>query len=125
MIWTTNATSFRSYRHKVVESVFAHHPTASVRVLSNTLPSDTFAALRSSGRDVNVIPFDVDDLFDGTPLATWLASNASQGEHYYSHVTDAARYALLWKYGGLYIDFDVILLQPLTGFRNALGYAFD
>ena len=41
--------------------------------------------------------------------------------HLYSHITDGLRYAILWKEGGYYLDFDVIVVKNLCGIRNALG----
>ncbi|KAK8777200.1 hypothetical protein V5799_029455 [Amblyomma americanum] len=36
-------------------------------------------------------------------------------------LSDAVRFALLWKHGGVYADLDVIVKKPLDGLRNCLG----
>jgi mannosyltransferase OCH1-like enzyme len=44
-----------------------------------------------------------------------------QGPYFYSHFSDAFRVCVLWRWGGHYLDTDVLLLRPLTAIRNALG----
>ena len=62
-------------------------------------------------------------MFDGTPLARWAANMQewSKGKFFYSHFTDAFRLCVLWKYGGVYIDFDVLVLRDLGELRNSYG----
>lgn len=43
------------------------------------------------------------------------------GVFFYSHVTDAIRLVVLFKHGGTYLDFDMLPVQNLFAFRNALG----
>ena len=35
----------------------------------------------------------------------------ASSKFFYSHLTDAIRLVLLWKYGGIYVDFDFIVLK--------------
>ena len=50
LIWTTAPDSFLPRFRASVESICRHHPAATVTMLSNTLPPDFFAALRTAGR---------------------------------------------------------------------------
>eukprot|EP01036_Dinobryon_divergens_P026054 gene26053-34657_t len=43
----------------------------------------------------------------------------------YSHLTDLVRFAVLWKFGGAYLDFDMLLLRPLAVFHNSLAAQKD
>lgn len=38
------------------------------------------------------------------------------------HLADAARLALLYKFGGIYLDTDIIVLRHLTEFKNSVGF---
>ncbi len=66
-----------------------------------------------------VIPLDLEALFRWTPLSSWWqeefkyeipaeekreGSNNKNNPWRKIHLADAARLALLWKYGGLYLD---------------------
>ncbi|KAH7969704.1 hypothetical protein HPB52_021586 [Rhipicephalus sanguineus] len=49
----------------------------------------------------------------------WRAQNP--GETHLERLGDAVRFALLWKYGGAYVDLDIVLKKPLTKLRNCVG----
>ncbi|XP_032887546.1 lactosylceramide 4-alpha-galactosyltransferase-like [Amblyraja radiata] len=70
--------------------------------------------LLSSIHNITLLPLDLDDLFYGTPLFDWYKKIDPEHEEYWIHVlSDACRIALLWKYGGIYLDTDIISLKPL------------
>jgi len=46
-------------------------------------------------------------------------------KHWFSHETDLIRYFVLHKYGGWYLDTDVILLREVRGIRNIIGLEDD
>ncbi|XP_037568160.1 lactosylceramide 4-alpha-galactosyltransferase [Dermacentor silvarum] len=50
----------------------------------------------------------------------WRAQDPA-GEGRLERLSDAVRFALLWKYGGAYADLDVIFRKPLTKLRNCVG----
>uniref|UniRef100_UPI00398F6530 lactosylceramide 4-alpha-galactosyltransferase-like isoform X1 n=2 Tax=Pristiophorus japonicus TaxID=55135 RepID=UPI00398F6530 len=73
--------------------------------------------LLSSIKNVVILPLDLVELFSNTRLAEWYGK-VDSSEKYWVHVlSDACRIALLWKYGGIYLDTDVISLKPLD-FKN-------
>lgn len=45
----------------------------------------------------------------------------NQSSYPLMHRSDAVRVAILWKYGGLYLDLDVIVFRPLDCLRNTVG----
>lgn len=45
----------------------------------------------------------------------------SQTEYFYSHITDMARMLALYRYGGTYVDTDIVLLRSLDDVDNVIG----
>lgn len=97
-------------------------PDAEVFVYANYLPGDMFSNYTDLGYLVHLVRYDERDLFEGTPLWKWAADldEWKAGPYFYSHYTDAFRLCVLWKYGGIYIDFDVIIMKvcTCTGYYN-------
>ena len=71
--------------------------------LQSTLPAFHNASRRSSLR---VVPMSLDQVFDRTPLFRWWQEELqfSLSKWKTNHLSDAARLAFLWKYGGMYLD---------------------
>ena len=113
-IWST-ARPPSARERRCLESVFHHHPKASVVVYTNKLAATHFGEFRAAGFDVKVQRFALRDLLQGTPAEPWLReiSAHESGPYYYSHVTDVLRLALLFRDGGVYLDTDVVLARPL------------
>ena len=80
---------------------------------ANELPETMFSNYTAAGRLIHLVRYHETGLFDGTPLVKWAAhlDKWREGPHFFSHYTDAFRLVVLWKYGGIYIDFDVLLLK--------------
>ncbi|XP_012254710.2 lactosylceramide 4-alpha-galactosyltransferase-like [Athalia rosae] len=58
----------------------------------------------------------------GTPLEEWYASDILKKSLWpRSHMSDILRYLTLWKYGGIYLDLDVVVMTSLEGFTNFAG----
>ncbi|XP_007909138.1 alpha-1,4-N-acetylglucosaminyltransferase-like [Callorhinchus milii] len=73
------------------------------------------APMLSSIKNVVLVPLKLKALFQNTPLSFWYQQVNSSREQYWIHVlSDACRIALLWKYGGIYLDTDIISLKPLN-----------
>lgn len=45
----------------------------------------------------------------------------NQSSHPLMHKSDAVRVAMLWKYGGLYLDLDCLVFRPLYCLQNTVG----
>ncbi|XP_068136510.1 alpha-1,4-N-acetylglucosaminyltransferase-like [Hyperolius riggenbachi] len=68
----------------------------------------------SSFPNVYFFPLRMDELFNNTPLMTWFKKTDPKKERYWTHVSsDACRFAMIWKYGGIYMDTDVISIRPI------------
>ncbi|XP_054022439.1 alpha-1,4-N-acetylglucosaminyltransferase-like [Dryobates pubescens] len=71
-------------------------------------------SLLSAMKNVFIFPLRLEAIFQETPLLQWYNQVVPEQEKNWVHVSsDAGRLALLWKYGGIYMDTDVISLRPI------------
>ncbi|ELW48590.1 alpha-1,4-N-acetylglucosaminyltransferase [Tupaia chinensis] len=84
---------------------------------STQLPSNATPpalSLLSAIDNVFLFPLDMRTLFEDTPLFSWYTRVNVSAERNWLHVSsDAARLAVIWKYGGIYMDTDVISIRPI------------
>ncbi|XP_046513806.1 alpha-1,4-N-acetylglucosaminyltransferase [Equus quagga] len=84
---------------------------------STQLPPNSTASafsLLSAIDNVFLFPLDMKRLFEDTPLSSWYAQVNSSTERHWLYVSsDACRLAVIWKYGGVYMDTDVISIRPI------------
>lgn len=112
-----------------VESAARVHPELRVVVLMKGLRGDNASLPRHLGLsllscfpNVQLLPLDLPALFRGTPLAAWYSASQQRWEPYLLPVlSDACRLALMWKFGGIYLDTDFIVLRSLRNLTNVLG----
>ncbi|KAM9581392.1 LOW QUALITY PROTEIN: lactosylceramide 4-alpha-galactosyltransferase-like [Guaruba guarouba] len=112
-----------------VESAARMHPGTRVVVLMKglanrnaSLPKHWGFSLLSCFPNVDIWPLDLPELFSGTPLAKWYLQAQQHWEPYFLPVlSDACRIAIMWKFGGIYLDTDFIVLKNLKNLTNALG----
>ncbi len=117
MVWTTHRDSWGSVNDRVMESVVVSIPNARVRVLSNSLPIEFFSAFVLLGYDVTVVPYDISSLADSLPGTTWLRSvlqSTNRAPHALTHIADFLRLAVLYRFGGMYLDTDALWLADLS-----------
>ncbi len=77
---------------------------------------------------VSVILLNEKKYFDGTPLENWYRRKEwRQSKFEMAHLSDYIRILTLHKGGGLYLDMDILTLQPYEGnmFTNFLVYGSD
>ncbi|XP_057596293.1 alpha-1,4-N-acetylglucosaminyltransferase [Hippopotamus amphibius kiboko] len=106
-----------------VESAAKVYPEQPVLLLmkglNNSMPLPPNAtspalSLLSAIDNVFLFPLDMKSLFEDTPLFSWYAQVNSNAERYWLHISsDASRLAFIWKYGGIYMDTDVISIRPI------------
>ncbi|XP_075793399.1 alpha-1,4-N-acetylglucosaminyltransferase-like [Pelodiscus sinensis] len=76
--------------------------------------NSTALALLSAMENVFLLPLLMETVFQETPLLPWYHKVNPAQERYWLHVSsDASRLALVWKYGGIYMDTDVISMRPI------------
>ncbi|KAM9299519.1 alpha-1,4-N-acetylglucosaminyltransferase-like [Gastrophryne carolinensis] len=68
----------------------------------------------ASFQNIYLFPLRMEKLFNNTPLLPWFKKVDPYKEVYWAHVSsDGCRLASIWKYGGIYMDSDVISLRPI------------
>ncbi|XP_056419507.1 alpha-1,4-N-acetylglucosaminyltransferase-like [Hyla sarda] len=68
----------------------------------------------SSYKNIYFFPLRMEELFMYTPLVSWYKKVHPKWERFWTHVSsDACRFAMMWKYGGIYMDTDIISLHPV------------
>ncbi|XP_053565751.1 alpha-1,4-N-acetylglucosaminyltransferase-like [Bombina bombina] len=79
-----------------------------------------FTAL-SSFENVFIFPLKMEEVFKDTPLLPWYLKANPKAEQHWIHVSsDGCRLALIWKYGGIYLDTDVISIRQIPN-KNFLA----
>lgn len=101
-----------------VESVSRADPSLTVVVLvtSPLLRRTSLSDSLLSGNSTLLRQLQLAALFRHTPLHGWYQSRRVLAARWPSaHMSDAVRFALLYRHGGLYLDTDVIVRRPLAG----------
>ncbi|KAJ8957432.1 hypothetical protein NQ318_004912 [Aromia moschata] len=91
---------------------FCYEDTQSDRILKALL----------SYENVNILHLDFEKYAKGTPVEELYERGLIENSAYpTSHASDVLRYLTLWKYGGIYLDLDVIVIKNLE--HIPLNYA--
>ncbi|XP_069807914.1 lactosylceramide 4-alpha-galactosyltransferase [Dendropsophus ebraccatus] len=112
-----------------VESAARANPHTKITMMMNgltgnnqSLPRNFGISLLSCFSNVDFVPLDFKKLFSDTPLSLWYSRVESHWELVdYPTLSDACRLAILWKWGGIYLDTDFIVLKNLLSLTNAMG----
>jgi SAM-dependent methyltransferase len=124
MVWTREESAFNDWHLSTLESVFLLHPYARITIYSNTLSFKSFERIHSKGFRLSIKPLIVGEFFSDTPLRDWIPANLkSNSKNYHIHLSNVFRIAVLWKYGGWWLDWGVLVLKPLDNFTNAIAFS--
>uniref|UniRef100_UPI00398EEFF0 lactosylceramide 4-alpha-galactosyltransferase-like n=1 Tax=Pristiophorus japonicus TaxID=55135 RepID=UPI00398EEFF0 len=110
-----------------VESAARLHRTAKIvlfmKGLSTVKNTQTLGiSLLNCFPNVEIKPLDLKDLFADTPLSLWYSRLDQWWQPYRMPIiSDACRLVLMWKYGGIYLDTDIIVLKNLLNLTNSIG----
>uniref|UniRef100_A0A2N9FAN7 Alpha 1,4-glycosyltransferase domain-containing protein n=1 Tax=Fagus sylvatica TaxID=28930 RepID=A0A2N9FAN7_FAGSY len=130
MTWISPAGSFGRREFFTLESLFKAHPHGCLMILSRSLDSGRgyriLKPLVDKGFRVNAVSPDLAFLFKNTPAEAWFkemkSGNKDPGEiPLAQNLSNLMRLAILYKYGGVYLDTDFIVLKPFTGLKNSIG----
>ncbi|KAJ1437400.1 Nucleotide-diphospho-sugar transferase [Sesbania bispinosa] len=130
MTWISPVSSFGARELLSIESLFKVHPKGCLMILSRTLDSiHGYRILKpflDKGFKVQAVTPDLSFLLKGTLAEGWFhelrKGKKDPGEIPLSqNLSNLIRLAVLYKYGGVYLDTDFILLKPLKGLRNCIG----
>ncbi|XP_044965300.1 uncharacterized protein At4g19900 [Hordeum vulgare subsp. vulgare] len=123
MVWNSPQWAYGVRHQRGLESLLQQHPDACVVVLSETLELETFHEFVKEGYKVAVAVPSLDELLEGTPThifaSVWYEWRKTI--NYPLHYSELVRLAALYRYGGIYLDSDVIVLKPLKSLRNTIG----
>ena len=91
--------------HRSVESIFCHHPCASVLIHSNTLNDERFGVFRESGYVIET------QTYDHTSFINPASGNIKE-----QHISNTylVRALILYKWGGVYMDSNIILTKSVV-----------
>ncbi|XP_051218372.2 uncharacterized protein [Lolium perenne] len=130
MTWLSPLEQFGRREPLVVETLFRWHPDACLLIASDTMDSaggsEKLRPFLNRGFRVAAASPDMAYLLGGTPAQEWLGT-VRRGEvgpgsvPLGQNLSNLLRLALLYKFGGVYLDADVVVLRPLSGLRNAIG----
>jgi len=133
LVWTTSADSFGWLQRVVLESLFRHNPYAKVFMCSDAIvdvvKSGIFPGHTKVIRQLSQMGYHIE--VSGFPTETLQAyikdTFDPKAEMAYSHLTDLWRYHVLYNHGGIYMDFDVVVTNPLFNLPgdNFLHYQYD
>jgi hypothetical protein len=142
--------NFSTLNLRAIESVFFFHPHAQLYIHSNvkagflrnnSLLPEPILALQKRGYHIETTSYTIPDIvheivalnsttndvpIDVEAAHSWLdrLPQHEKGRFWYSHETDFVRLFLMYVYGGIYMDTDVVLVRPLVATDKG-GLAVD
>lgn len=128
--WISQIESFGPRERLSLESVFKWNPSCCLLVISRTMDSEAgeeiLRPFRSRGFRVMAAAPDLHYLFKKTSAEQWLrkikSGDIDPGEvPFAQNLSNILRLAVLYKYGGVYMDADIIILRNFSGLKNAIG----
>ncbi|XP_064487757.1 lactosylceramide 4-alpha-galactosyltransferase-like [Ornithodoros turicata] len=126
-IETSSRTCLTLRQACAIESALFHNPDTSVTLLllatSNVLRDFCPAvhALRQAP-NFRIRVLHLDSFMADSPLSSWYRKGTWRKSRYkISHMSDALRFLVLWKYGGIYLDLDVVVKKSLARLPTCLG----
>lgn len=130
MTWISPAESFGRREFIAMDSLFKAHPHGCLTILSPTLDSRLGDRILKPLQDrefrVLAVAPDASFLFKDTPAEAWFvemkSGNKDPGEiPLAQNLSNLLRLAVLYKYGGVYLDTDFIILNKFSSLRNTIG----
>ncbi|XP_047957373.1 uncharacterized protein At4g19900-like isoform X2 [Salvia hispanica] len=127
MVWNSPPWMFGVRQQRGLESLLHHHPDACVVVFSETIELNFFSGFVKDGYKVAVVMPNLDELLKDTPThifaSVWHEWKTTK--YYPVHYSELIRLASIYKYGGIYLDSDIVVLKPLSELNNTVGYEHE
>ena len=126
-IETSGVRSLSVRQACAVESFARLNPSLTVYVFMTPsngskidIKATTMRGLVENYHNIRIRKLHFDGFFAGTPLERWyFCSDWNYGSFAVSHLSDAFRFLILFKYGGYYFDLDIVHLKPIkVQYRN-------
>ncbi|KAI4298145.1 hypothetical protein L6164_031739 [Bauhinia variegata] len=124
MVWNSPPWMYTVRHQRGLENLLFHHRDACVVVFSETMELDFFKNdFLKDGYKVAVVMPNLDELLKDT--STHIFSSVwfewRKKKFYSTHYSELVRLAALYKYGGIYLDSDIIVLKPISFLKNSVG----
>lgn len=130
MTWISSVGNFGDREFFSIESLFKSHPDGCLIIASDSMDSrqgmEILRPFLNKGFKVAAISPDYNYLFKNTVAKGWIdrltEGNVNPGEvSFGQNLSNLLRLGLLYKFGGIYIDADMIVLKRFVNLRNAIG----
>ena len=130
MTWISPANSFGRRELIAMDSLFTVHPNGCLMILSPSLDSRMgdriLKPFQDRGFRVLAVAPDAPFLLKDTPAESWFdemkSGRKDPGEiPIAQNLSNLLRLAVLYKYGGVYLDTDFIVLNKFSRLRNTIG----
>ena len=114
-----------------VESAARHNPGRTVVMGTSSsylLNTPVHVAVASRHKNVHFVRFNFSSLALKTPLKNWLVDRADhplrKSRTGVEHLSDIMRVVVVYVFGGIYMDTDMIVLKSLNSIENAIPLAY-
>lgn len=130
MTWIAPANSYREREFFGLETLFQTNPQSCLIILSKSMDTvygdKILEPLIGCGFRVLAVTPDLWGLFKKTPAETWLKEikNGSRDPGQIplaQNLSNLMRLATLYKYGGVYLDTDFVVLRDFSVLKNVIG----
>ena len=129
LVWSTDQNQLKDRQYAVLDSIYYHHPSAQVSIyVKDDKDNRCVTRYIQEGYSVELRRLDITSMRNIAPMESSAALSWAnnwnrnvESEYFYSHLSDFIRFCHLYIYGGTYLDFDAVLLQPFSTYRNAIG----
>ncbi|KAI3498793.1 hypothetical protein L1887_34577 [Cichorium endivia] len=130
MTWIAPLNAFNERTFHSIESIFKTHPNGCLLIVSNSLDSikgrQILKPFSEKGFRVTAVSPDFDYLFKSTMAESWFSrlirGHVRSGDvPLGQNISNLLRLCLLYKYGGVYLDTDVIVLKSFSKLKNSIG----
>ncbi|XP_057756134.1 uncharacterized protein LOC130975341 [Arachis stenosperma] len=130
IIWMSPARSFGKREFLTLDSFFKANPDGCLLIVSRSMDSPRgYAILKpllDRGFKIQAVTPDLPFLVKDTPAELWLEQiNSGTKDPGYvplsNNLSNLIRLTILYKYGGVYMDTDLIVLRDFSNLRNTIG----
>ncbi|PON43540.1 Alpha 1,4-glycosyltransferase domain containing protein [Parasponia andersonii] len=130
MTWFSPAKTFGNRELLAMETLFKSHPQGCLMIISRTMDSKrgyrVLKPVMDRGFRVLTVTPDIPFLLKNTPAEAWLNEMRKGNKDpgfipFPQNLSNLIRLALLYKYGGVYLDTDFIVLKGFSSLRNTIA----
>ncbi|XP_060673862.1 LOW QUALITY PROTEIN: uncharacterized protein LOC132804004 [Ziziphus jujuba] len=130
MIWFSPVKFFGTREFSAIDTLFNSHPQGCLMIISRTMDSTRgyriLKPLLDRGFKVLAVTPDLPFLVKNTPAEAWLEGLKSGKIDpgfipLPQNLCNLIRLTVLYKYGGVYLDTDIIILRDFSELRNSIG----